>query len=468
MDPLRKRFFGDTAAAQHYIGPAVKLLGQVKHQMGFNSLQQLSRQVVLAGGVVLFAHSAFGQDEIRVYVPPAPAAAGGGAPARPPRWVKTKTVLACVSVSEPADQTVTGYLWREQDDSVTPIVPPPPPEARFSVTQSWVGAVSAQGEVTGWLAHFDPNPSDGDTENTTPTPWVWTEQGGTVLLDTTGLGNALSISYDGTTIAGHNGIPYGEDGGFLLDACIWVRDEHGSYVRESLGVSGWQSSATDVSADGRVVVGWLYYFSGEDVTGGAAWRWTRDKGAQILAAYDSGIFVDQQVRVSGDGSAVGWWVSNLGGLSYWWTERSGVVAIEGAAVLTGLSYTGATAYGYTLVSGTDLAVRRPFRWWRDADGKATLQELEFSAPQYTGLATGDLPDEGNERFDIDGGSVVTGDDPVEVYTSAFFDGTIGTSMEVAIIRGGGAEPATVKSFDFGYPGKPAIAVTATRIEDGND
>lgn len=76
MDPLRKRFFGDARAAAHYVGPAVKLLGQVKEQMGFNKLSQLSRQVVLAGGVVLFASSVFGQDEIRVYVPPAPESAG--------------------------------------------------------------------------------------------------------------------------------------------------------------------------------------------------------------------------------------------------------------------------------------------------------------------------------------------------------------------------------------------------------
>lgn len=71
-DPVRKRFSGDTHVAQEYTRDATKLLGFVKEQMGFAGLNQLSKQITLENGVVLFAASSHGQDEIRIYAPPQP------------------------------------------------------------------------------------------------------------------------------------------------------------------------------------------------------------------------------------------------------------------------------------------------------------------------------------------------------------------------------------------------------------
>ncbi len=66
---MRKRYFGDTDAAQEYTRDAAKLLAQVKQQMGFAGLSQLSRRIVLPNGTVLVASSVFGQDEVQVYAP---------------------------------------------------------------------------------------------------------------------------------------------------------------------------------------------------------------------------------------------------------------------------------------------------------------------------------------------------------------------------------------------------------------
>lgn len=67
---MRKRFFGDTNIAQAYTKDAANLLATVKHDMSYANLQQGSRQVDLPNGVVLFAASRFGQDEVRIFAPP--------------------------------------------------------------------------------------------------------------------------------------------------------------------------------------------------------------------------------------------------------------------------------------------------------------------------------------------------------------------------------------------------------------
>lgn len=69
---VRKRFFGDTDAARAHMGQAMNLLGYVKSQMRLGGLQQFAQRFVLASGVVLFAQSVFGQDEVRIFAP------GGG------------------------------------------------------------------------------------------------------------------------------------------------------------------------------------------------------------------------------------------------------------------------------------------------------------------------------------------------------------------------------------------------------
>lgn len=72
MNPLRKRFFGDTVVAQRYTGEALGLLDALHDQMRMGGLSQYSLQRTLGNGVELTAISSFGQDEIhiRVITPP--------------------------------------------------------------------------------------------------------------------------------------------------------------------------------------------------------------------------------------------------------------------------------------------------------------------------------------------------------------------------------------------------------------
>lgn len=67
MNPLRKRFFGDTVVAQRYTGEAMGLLDAVYDQMRMNSLGQLTLHKTLGNGVEIRASSRFGQDEIQIH-----------------------------------------------------------------------------------------------------------------------------------------------------------------------------------------------------------------------------------------------------------------------------------------------------------------------------------------------------------------------------------------------------------------
>lgn len=73
MNPLRKRFFGLTVTAQRFTGQAMGLLAAVHDQMRLGGLSQLTMKRRV-GPVELIASSRFGQDEIRVFVPPSAAA----------------------------------------------------------------------------------------------------------------------------------------------------------------------------------------------------------------------------------------------------------------------------------------------------------------------------------------------------------------------------------------------------------
>lgn len=77
MNPLRKRFTGDTVVAQRYTGEAMGLLDAVYDQMRMNELSQLTLHKTLGNGVELHASSRFGQDEIRIHVTPVGGRAGG-------------------------------------------------------------------------------------------------------------------------------------------------------------------------------------------------------------------------------------------------------------------------------------------------------------------------------------------------------------------------------------------------------
>lgn len=60
------------ADPQLYIPYARLMLGQMKERMKMLNLQQLQWQKILAGGVLVFVSSVFGQDTIQINVPPTP------------------------------------------------------------------------------------------------------------------------------------------------------------------------------------------------------------------------------------------------------------------------------------------------------------------------------------------------------------------------------------------------------------
>lgn len=67
---MRKRFYGDTRAAQEYTRDAALLLAKVKGDMKFAGLAQGAREIELPNGVRIRAISRFGQDEVHVFAPP--------------------------------------------------------------------------------------------------------------------------------------------------------------------------------------------------------------------------------------------------------------------------------------------------------------------------------------------------------------------------------------------------------------
>ena len=77
MNPVRKRFFGDTVVAQRYTGEALVLLSTVHDQKRLGGIGYHTLSKTLANGVELTAISAEGHDEVHVRVTtPTPAARG--------------------------------------------------------------------------------------------------------------------------------------------------------------------------------------------------------------------------------------------------------------------------------------------------------------------------------------------------------------------------------------------------------
>ncbi len=166
------------------------------------------------------------------------------------------------------------------------------------------------------------------------TAFRWTQDTGMQLLsgipEGVGLGPAEAISGDGTTIVGHSGwgcdwpkidktLYWTESTGVIrLDndddrigigygvsydgsVVVGVRCDAGGavYCREgnthSLGTGNYGDIASDVSADGSVIIG---------KSGGHAFRWTESMGCESLGAFSDGNGNSWASAVSGDGSIV--------------------------------------------------------------------------------------------------------------------------------------------------------------------
>jgi hypothetical protein len=328
FDPPRKRFFGDTTIAQHYIGPATKLLDSVKGQMGYNNLAQLSRQVTLPGGVVLFAQSVFGQDEIRVYAPPRPLVGGQGA-IRLPRTAVHQAV-ACGVLNAGGN-----FFWREGDGALTLL----PTIGTFDT----VTGISAEGDVCG-----------GAFVGTDLVVFRWSLDAGVELLDNGPMNTAVAqcISHDGSVVAGAYARPLGDTAGTA--ACIWERgkdrqtlpsvpgDDFMAVIGVAGGVAAFGSSTNYRAGDSHhndfpIVV--------------SVWVWTPASGTQVISTLsgDSSFLTVYSGAMSADGQAVAWTESDgLGNYAgYYWTESAGKVPIYASDLnvgVTGISLAGAAVY----------------------------------------------------------------------------------------------------------------------------
>lgn len=152
----------------------------------------------------------------------------------------------------------------------------------------------------------------------------WTQSGGMVSLGQLSGGSdstAKGAAYDGSVVVG-----FGVNGTNHDEAFRWTQS--GGMVGIGALAGKTQSSASDVSADGSVVVG--YSTSGvHNVVGGdyQAFRWTQSGGMTGLG-FLSGGTVSSATAVSADGTViVGFGDSSGGYQSFRWTETGGMVGL---------------------------------------------------------------------------------------------------------------------------------------------
>ena len=121
------------------------------------------------------------------------------------------------------------------------------------------------------------------------------------------------------------------------------------------------STATDVSDDGSVVVG---YSRGSGISDSEAFRWTLSGGMAGLGDLSGGVFYSQANGVSADGSiVVGQAMSASGGQGFRWTSIGGMAAL---GTMPGGTYSianGISANGSLVVGvGDSTSGYQAFRW----------------------------------------------------------------------------------------------------------
>lgn len=126
--------------------------------------------------------------------------------------------------------------------------------------------------------------------------------------------DATDVSADGSVVVGNSLVDYVDLGGMgaeIYHAFLWTPQQGlvdlGSVGGSELppyGFIPYPSGATAVSPDGQVVVGW---------NDGEPFRWTAEEGMVLLGDIPGGTDTGEATDVSGDGSLVvglGWWAPN--------------------------------------------------------------------------------------------------------------------------------------------------------------
>ncbi len=207
----------------------------------------------------------------------------------------------------------------------------------------------------------------------------WTESGGMV-----GLGNfpggmlfnyATDVSADGSVVVGDSFSDIFNFYEYESQAFRWTAS--GGMVGLGDFPGGMLFSyATGVSADGSVVVG-----SGSSDSGGQAFRWTESGGMVGLGDLPGGYFVSNANGVSADGSViVGKGESASGGEAFRWTESGGMVGLGDlpggyfSSNALDVSADGSVVVGVSYSTFGDEAFL-----WTELDGMQNLRDLLVAA-----------------------------------------------------------------------------------------
>jgi probable HAF family extracellular repeat protein len=164
----------------------------------------------------------------------------------------------------------------------------------------------------------------------------WTETGGMVGV---GLNSAVAVSADGSTLVGSR-----LAGSSSFEAALWTEDS-GVVGLGVLPGGALASSATGVSADGSIVVGYSDSSSGHQ-----AFLWTAADGMVGLGSLLAGGESSAQA-ISADGSTVvGWSDTVLGARGFVWDADTGMKQIAGPSIFSPIAVSGD---GSLVVGGTD-------------------------------------------------------------------------------------------------------------------
>lgn len=225
---------------------------------------------------------------------------------------------------------------------------------------------------------------------------------------------AVAISGDGSVVVGNDLPPNGIGMGYL-----WTRATGRAPLGEVPGADYQWVQVEDLSADGRVVVGWANWGSG-DVQ---AFRWTAKGGYEMLGTLNGQPMVEA-TSVSADGRVIGGQVGHFADTrAVRWAEGEGIVQLDDVeSFVNDVSADGSTFVGYRRTGPGGYEARL----WR-ADG--------------TSISLGDLPGGGEESIAYgvsDDGTYVVGysrsDQGIEAFLWSESTGMVGLGIPPEVSR----------------------------------
>lgn len=148
-------------------------------------------------------------------------------------------------------------------------------------------------------------------------------------------------------------------------------------------------TASDISADGGVIVGKAASGVSGAPFGQRAYRWTAGGGFENLD--DDNVF-SEATSVSGDGSVIVGYIGANGGQAFRWTEDTGMVGLGWLEGGEGKGNDRATAVSWdgSVIVGSAVSAQNKFQAfrWTDASGMTTLPTLSaYSVANDTATAT---------------------------------------------------------------------------------